>query len=166
MRQWVYSPCGTVLQSSLEIVCIVQYRESSTVQSRDSTFYGFHSTVLQYSFETVGLLLHMVLLQSGLETVLYSTAQKLVSRYSTVQKEIRFGRVPQVQFRINTILYSRQYSVQSRDIAIQLGTAVQFRENVIGTVPVLHVQFRWLILHSTTEQFRENVNLYSSKVIR
>ena len=81
MRQWVYSPCGTVLQSSLEIVCIVQYRESSTVQSRDSTFYGFYSTVLQYSFETVGLLLHMVLLQSGLETVLYSTAQKLVSRW-------------------------------------------------------------------------------------
>ena len=89
-----------------------------------------------------------------------------MSRYSTVQKEIRFGRVPQVQFRINTILYSRQYSVQSRDIAIQLGTAVQFRENVIGTVPVLHVQFRWLILHSNTEQFRKNVNLYSSKVIR
>ena len=81
MRQWVYSPCGTVLQSSLEIVCIVQHRESSTVQFRDSTFYGFYSTVLQYSFETVGLLLHMVLLQSGLETVLYSTAQKLVSRW-------------------------------------------------------------------------------------
>ena len=71
-----------------------------------------------------------------------STVRRHVSRYSTVQKEIRFGRVPQVQFRINTILYSRQYSVQSRDIAIQLGTAVQFRENVIGTVPVLHVQFR------------------------
>ena len=67
-----------------------------------------------------------------------------MSLYSTVQNEIRFGRVrvPHVQFRINTILCGRQYSVQSRDIAIQFSTAVQFRENVIGTVPVLHVQFR------------------------
>ena len=84
-----------------------------------------------------------------------STVRRHVSRYSTVQKKIWFGRVPQVQFRINTILYSRQYSVQSRDIAIQLGTAVQFRENVIGTVPVLHVQFRdWFctVLHNSLEK--------------
>ena len=124
---------NATVQSELHMVTVLQYiLETSCLCA---SFDKVYSTAMR---QWVYCSIWDSLQSSSDEGMQYSS--ETWSRYSTVQKEIRFGRVPQVQFRINTILYSRQYSVQSRDIAIQLGTAVQFRENVIGTLPVLHVQ--------------------------
>ena len=62
-----------------------------------------------------------------------------------------------VQLRVNTIFYGRQYSVQLRENAILYGATVQFRDNVIWYSAGTTCTVQRAILHSTTEQLRENV---------
>ena len=62
-----------------------------------------------------------------------------------------------VQLRVNTIFYGCQYSVQLRENAILYGATVQFRDNVIWYSAGTTCTVQRAILHSTTEQLRENV---------
>ena len=55
------------------------------------------------------------------------------------------------------IFYGCQYSVQLRDNAILYGATVQLRDNVIWYSAGTTCTVQRVILHSTTEQLRENV---------